>query len=428
MRVLMTTQPGTGHFTPMVPLAWALRDAGHEVKVACAASFAPRVTAFGLEAIPAGLDWLESEPELAYPEVAEMSHAERELFIIELFSDTAAMYMTHDLLEMFETWQPDVVLRDYSEYGGCVAAECAGIPHAAVGIGIYVPDYISKLVLEKPLAYLRGAYGLPSHPAMEMLTRYLYLLLIPPSFQFPEFPLPPVTHTLRPVFPLGSALADALPTWFFSMPDQPTVYVSMGTVFNRAPEVFQIVLDGLKDEALNLVLTVGRNRDPAQFGPMPENVHIEQFIPQAALIPHCDLVITHGGINTVMGALQEGLPVLTVPLSAHQLENTLRCRQLGVGIDLRPPWSQAIAAEAEGSAIPALSQARTNVAATGLFADEIAALSPESVLQAVRTLLEDVTYRQAAREIQAEIAAQPGPEHAVTLLERLVKDKKPLLR
>jgi UDP:flavonoid glycosyltransferase YjiC (YdhE family) len=260
-----------------------------------------------------------------------------------------------------------------------------------------------------------------------MLTRYLYLLLIPPSFQFPDFPLPPVTHTLRPVFPLGSALADALPAWFSSMPDQPTVYVSMGTVFNRAPEVFQIVLDGLKDEALNLVLTVGRNRDPAQFGPMPENVHIEQFIPQAALIPHCDLVITHGGINTVMGALQEGLPVLTVPLSAHQLENTLRCRQLGVGIDLRPPWWQAMEeAGAEGRAITALSQVRTNVAATGLFADEIAELAPANVRQAVHALLEKPAYRQAAQAIQVEIAAQPGPEHAVTLLERLAEEKAPI--
>jgi len=43
MRVLVTTQPGSGHLNPLVPLAWALRDAGHEVKVACSASFVRRV-------------------------------------------------------------------------------------------------------------------------------------------------------------------------------------------------------------------------------------------------------------------------------------------------------------------------------------------------------------------------------------------------
>ena len=57
MRILFTTQPGAGHFNPLVPFAHALAAAGHDVAVACAASFVPDVDAARLRAFPSGIDW-----------------------------------------------------------------------------------------------------------------------------------------------------------------------------------------------------------------------------------------------------------------------------------------------------------------------------------------------------------------------------------
>ncbi len=56
MRVLFTTQPASGHFHPLVPLAQALVAAGHEVRFASSRSFCPDIAASGFTAIPAGLD------------------------------------------------------------------------------------------------------------------------------------------------------------------------------------------------------------------------------------------------------------------------------------------------------------------------------------------------------------------------------------
>jgi hypothetical protein len=61
MRVLFTVQPSVGHLHPLVPVAGALSDAGHEVAVCSAASFRPEVEGFGLTHIGAGLDWLMSD-------------------------------------------------------------------------------------------------------------------------------------------------------------------------------------------------------------------------------------------------------------------------------------------------------------------------------------------------------------------------------
>ncbi|MCZ7667517.1 MAG: hypothetical protein M5U34_10040 [Chloroflexi bacterium] len=83
MKFLFTTQPGFGHLLPLIPLAQALEQMGHEVLVACAASFLPQVAQAGLEGRAAGLDWLESNPEIAFPEAEGLTTSEREIFLLK---------------------------------------------------------------------------------------------------------------------------------------------------------------------------------------------------------------------------------------------------------------------------------------------------------------------------------------------------------
>ena len=67
MRVLFTTQPGTGMFNPLIPVARALVGAGHDVAFACAACFRPDVEAAGFAAFPAGLDWRNDQMTRYFP-------------------------------------------------------------------------------------------------------------------------------------------------------------------------------------------------------------------------------------------------------------------------------------------------------------------------------------------------------------------------
>ncbi len=169
------------------------------------------------------------------------------------------------------------------------------------------------------------------------------------------------------------------------------VYVGLGTIFNQ-PEVFRAFIAGLRDEALTLIVTVGRDQDPADYGPQPENVHIERYIPLSLLLPHCDLVVTNGGSGTLVGALGQGLPLVVVPISADHPQNAARCMALGLGRVVTP-----------------------------------ADLTPESARDAVLGVLGDPTYRRNAERLRDEMAALPGPEYAVELLERLAVEQQPLL-
>jgi UDP:flavonoid glycosyltransferase YjiC (YdhE family) len=66
----------------------------------------------------------------------------------------------------------------------------------------------------------------------------------------------------------------------------------------------------------NVVVTVGEHIDPAEFEPQPTHIRIERFIPQSTLLPNCDLVVSHGGSGSVVGALAHGLPAILIQMGA----------------------------------------------------------------------------------------------------------------
>src|SRR5205807_7373544 len=127
-----------GHLHPLVPVANALSDAGHEVAVCTAASFRSEVEACGLDHIDAGLDWLTSDQSTwgAFPPMPPPG-PEFGAFVVAMFADITTRAMVPDLLAIAREWRPDLIVREGMEYGGCLAAEHLGIPHASVAGNAY---------------------------------------------------------------------------------------------------------------------------------------------------------------------------------------------------------------------------------------------------------------------------------------------------
>jgi MGT family glycosyltransferase len=85
-----------------------------------------------------------------------------------------------------------------------------------------------------------------------------------------------------------------------------------------------------------VLATLGEGIDPAEFGPQPEHVRVVRYLPQAEVLPRADLVVSHGGSGTVIGALAHGLPGVLLPLGADQPHNADQCVRLGVDRVLDP--------------------------------------------------------------------------------------------
>ncbi|WP_437963536.1 glycosyltransferase [Sorangium sp. So ce260] len=399
MRVWCTILPGSGHFHPVVPTARALKAAGHDVSFACPENYREMVESNGFPLVPVGMrfEQVRAEHPAFMERLGKMSASPSsdltaiDAMFAEMFIGVLARRMTEDLLERARTGQPDLIVRDAMEFGGYVAAEALGIPHATISVGLFTPIERQQQSLGPSIDKLREAFGLPADPGLAMLYRYLYLSFVAPSLQGGSGQLPPTACSLHPEI-FDQSGTESLPAWASSLGSRPVIYVTMGTVIGRLTNVFSPILDALRDEPFDVIVTVGRDQDPAALGPQPPNVHIERYIPQTLIFPRCDLVIMHGGFNSMQSSLYHGLPMLCIPLLFDQPINAAICTKLGV--------------------------------AQTLTRGE---LSPDRIKRAVRELLENPSYGEKASLLQREMQSLPKLDKAVELLESLARTKAPQL-
>lgn len=262
-----------------------------------------------------------------------------------------------------------------------MAAELTGIPSVNQSWGPLLPlEEISRAT--DAVSEMWRSHGLEAPPFAGMFD-YLYLDMCPPSLQEAEVERLPARRLLRP-FPADPVGAEGVPEWIATLPARPTVYITLGTFFNRFTKYFDAILDALNDEPWNLIVTVGYDQDPSVLGPQPDHVRVERYIPVSLLLPHCDAMVTHGGSGSVLAALAYGVPLLLVPIGADQFHNAEGCVASGAG--------RLLAAED---------------------------LQPEAVRSEVSLLVECPDYRWAARRIQEEIITMPSPQRVARLLEHL---------
>jgi len=375
----------------MVPLAGALRKRGHEVAFATGKSFGPLITRVGFGHFACGLDFDGSTDVFqVLPEwpVILAKHPNPALAQLHGFIQVLAPLMADNLLGLVDAWRPDVIVRDPLEFGGYVAAERYGLPHATPIWATYIS---ARALCPDAVTQLRRRYGLPEDPGLDSLDRYLVLDFLPASWTVPGLPYPPVAHRFcAPPFDLSAGEAKP-PDWLAALARRPTVYATLGTTFNRTPATFEAILTALCDEPISLIMTVGRSMDPGQFGRQPEHIRIEQYVPQSLLLPHCEALIFHGGYNSLLSALWHGLPMVIIPQGAgDNLPTAWRCAAVGAGVlvDGNPP-------------------------------------EPASIRAAVKAVLERAEYRATAQRFQQAIKALPGLEEAVRRLETLAVERAP---
>jgi UDP:flavonoid glycosyltransferase YjiC (YdhE family) len=395
MRILFTFVGGRGHFEPLVPIARAAAAAGHEVAFGCGPSRIAMVGVANFVAYAMGED--SGSPPARRPLRAVDGEREVREFR-DRFARRAARSRVPLVMALCAEWRPDVLVCDETDFGAMVAGERLGLPFATVLV-LAAGSFVRTEVIGNALAELRAEHDLRSDPDLDMLSRYLVLSPFPPSFRDPAYPLPATAHCFRPVMLASeedalmagrSITPNSQPTWSSVLPRAATIYLTLGTVFNlESGDLFARVLAALRELPANLVATVGGDIDPAEFGPQPAHVFVEQYIPQSLVLPHCDVVVSHAGSGSVLGALAHGVPSVLIPLGADQPQNANRCEQLGVALVL-----------------------------------DALEVTPSGVQNAVSSVLDDPAYRGNAQQLRGEIELLPEPAYAVTLLERLVVNER----
>ena len=240
-------------------------------------------------------------------------------------------------------------------------------------------------VVGEALDEVRTGLGLAADPELRRMRGDLVIDPTPPGYRDPADPLRGPVVRVRLTTATPAAAAASPPPWPVTRPGRPAVYVTLGTVFNlESGDLFQRVLEAVADHDGDVLVTVGRDLDPAVLGSRPAHVHVERFVPQAAVLPHVAAVVSHAGSGSVLGALTHGRPMVLLPMGADQPWNGDRCAALGVARVLDP------------------------VTAT-----------TDDIGTALREVIGDPAYATAASAQRNAIAALPGPDAAVAAIDAL---------
>lgn len=378
MRVLVTSTPGAGHVLPIVAIARALRDRGHQVTWATGSDAHDMVRDAGLNPIAAGPDLAARNGRFreGWPQVATIPPRQRRAVMFPaLFATISARPMYDDLARLTQADPPDLILHDPTELAAAPLARRLGIPHVTVGFGGLFPDSLLASAVPE-LTDLWHEVGL-AVPTDLGLYHDGYLHPLPPSLE--AVPTGRPIHLVQPGGYDGSDETIPAP----GPRSRPNVYATFGTEFGPVAP-WRDVIDALASLDVDALLTVGSQVDPASLGALPTGVRVERWVPQRQALAAADLLVSHGGSGAMIGAASAGLPHLTLPLAADHFEN-----------------ADLISAQGAGSTLDA-KQA-----------------GPELMARTIQHLIDDLKVRRAAGILANEIAAMPAPDDVAPLLEAL---------
>ena len=372
MRVLCVTQPGDGHLNPLVPVARALISAGHEVRFATSGPFVADVQRRGFDAVGVGPDFRWDAALETWPEGANNMGSASISFWVAMVDRDVTPSFTADVMSLVAADEPDLLLGEYATVSAMTTVkELTRLPLVMTawatepGCAGFLPDGYLDL-----LDRFRSRHGLA--PLCGSLPVEHWITFTPPAWGRAQ--AEPRSSTLRARLP-----STRTGTW--SAPDGagPFVYGTLGTVYNTRRRLATFI-DAIGLGGWSGLVTVGTNMNPDDFVSAP-SMTVERFVPQADVLDHADVMLCHGGLGSVLGAIETATPMVMVPLGADQLVNAEIAQQLGIATIVDP-----------------------------------AAAGPEELREAISDVLASASHRSACAALRDEAMSMTGIDDIVESL------------
>jgi UDP:flavonoid glycosyltransferase YjiC (YdhE family) len=376
VRVLFVAHPAVGHVYPMVPLAWALRAAGHEVLIATAGD--------GLAVANAGLAVVDLLP--GFDRRAMLTRMRREqpelveqrlhVRIDDLHQEAPrfarmSARLGEAALPIAESWRPDLVVQSQLQGAGLLLASTLDVPLVTHGFGLARTGDLAGLLWQY-MADVADRHGLTAPPE-----RHVQLDVAPPSM----VPGPPLGWPMRYVPYNGGGV---LPGWLQAPADRPRIAVTLGTVAPGTVGTAPLgrILELADHVDAEFILALGSGEED-QWGTLPDSVRAAGWLPLTQLLPGCAAVVHHGGAGTTLTALACGTPQAIAPSGGDRYINAAAVHRRGAGLSIEP-----------------------------------AELTTDLLLR----LLKPGDIGRAAREVSEEMAGLPGPADIAVQLQQLVTE------
>ncbi|WP_433799093.1 nucleotide disphospho-sugar-binding domain-containing protein [Actinomycetospora sp. CA-084318] len=392
MRILFATAPGYGLTLPVIPLTWAARAEGHEVLLATTSAMVDVGARAGLavhDVFPERDVWADvmtmvgssGDPGGEMPGIYRLAAQDPGPF--SLFTAT----MTEGTVAAGRAFGADLVVTTSDHGAGTLTAAALDVPVLEVGNRISWStrdrrDELDRFTGGPVVEHVRASLGIDGTPvpvaridvrAPSMGGMAPDAEQADPRDGAPWWPMRFVPYN-------GGTV---VPDWAARRPERPRIAVTLGTVVPAMSGVSSlvVVLEALGGMDVEVVLAAG-DADLGGLGALPANVRSIGYLPLSAFVPSCAAVVHHGGSGTTATPLFYGVPQLVLPSFADNPMSAERVVARGVGLSYDP-----------------------------------AGVDAATVRDAVGRLLDEPSFRAAAREVAAEMATQPSP---AAVLDRAV--------
>ncbi|MEQ6896426.1 nucleotide disphospho-sugar-binding domain-containing protein [Microbacterium sp. KR10-403] len=422
-RILVAAMSFTGHVAPVLTVAHELVAAGHDVRVYTGSAFAARVAASGARFVPwrEATDFDENDLQATFPRLVGKKGLRQTMVNLEDCMIGTAGGQVADLEAEWRREPWDVTACDEMALGPGLFAERHDVPLATIAVlPLHMPsrqgppsglgltpgtNALTRLrdaalrsavplmagPLDRPFKRLRRELGLPTsrlHFNEIVLSRRLIVANGSPALDFGRTDRPPHLHFV------GALTADAasrpVPEWWSDLDDRRVIVVTQGTQNVDPSDLVRPALDALADEDALVVATTGLpGRNDFDFA-VPANARVADFVPFALLLPRTDVMITNGGWGGTLAGLSHGVPLVIAGGDLDKPEVAARVAWSGAGVNLR-------------TGTPTSAQ----------------------VAEGYRRARDDVSVRDAAARVGAELRSLGGPTRAAALIAGLADDAAP---
>jgi MGT family glycosyltransferase len=389
-KFLFVVPPFFGHISPTLSIGASLIAKGHEVKWLGVTPLSDSHIPEGGEYIYPQDDLVEHQEELqkilkrqddgpscSGPEVMKLALEETYVPIARIMMKGLGKYV--------DAWKPDVIINDCITFAGALCAYIKGIP--CVTTTPVPPDVMGDTANSAPKIFewqenlikgLQREFGVYGDEIV-IHSHKMNIVFTSEEFAGAQDSMP---H-MKFVGPVKGRPNHADFDWQrLEKATTPKVFVSLGTLLvDIRKEFFGKLIEAFADAPVTIVAAT----NPDIFEQWPDNFIVNGFVPQAELMPKMDVVICHGGFNTVNDTFINGLPMLITPIAYDHFHTAKLIENAGCGIKIR-----------------------------------YKRLRIEDMKKAVFELLENPIYRNASLRIKETFIAAGGNDKAVQLLEEFV--------
>jgi MGT family glycosyltransferase len=202
---------------------------------------------------------------------------------------------------------------------------------------INVPKDIVKPINDKfqnLTAMVKEKYGVEIHSPYEVFCNPAPLTIVYTTREFQPYG-EAFDQTYKFVGPSISSRLTQESFDFTAIKEKKPIYISLGTVFNRAIDFYKICIEAFGNTDHTIVMSIGNRTQVSDLGEVPENFIVKNDVPQTDILQHTKLFITHGGMNSTHEGLYYGVPLIIIPQSADQPIIAGQVANMGAGIKLQ---------------------------------------------------------------------------------------------